>query len=118
MAKPPQCQSEQRQHQGPLKQSSAIRLRSQALAVASGNWANARAGAPHESPFLRAINSWDELQRSCASYTRQLAEILISLGTHAVVSSTAPGLSAALADPTWHVKTIVTESSKEQDIEY
>src|ERR1035438_7721704 len=102
MANPPQCASERRQHQGPQLQAPAIRQRSQALAAASGNLANARTEAPHGSPYLRAINSWDEfdeLQGDCVSYTRQLAEIHISLGTRAFVSSTAPGLSAALADP-------------------
>ncbi len=107
MASLPQCQSERRQRQTPLQQSPATRLRSQAQAVASENSANPRAEALHGSPFLRAIYSWDEideLQRDCASYTRQLAEIPISFGTHTVVSSTAHGLSAALADPASHVK--------------
>jgi hypothetical protein len=84
MANPPQCQSERRQHQAPQLQAPAIRRQSQALAAASGNWDNARAEAPHESPFLQAIYSWDEfdeLQHSCASYTRQLAWSPISYGT-------------------------------------
>src|ERR1035438_8768111 len=88
MANPPQCASERRQHQGPQLQAPAIRQRSQALAAASGNLANARTEAPHGSPYLRAINSWDEfdeLQGDCASYTRQLAEIPISFGTIALL---------------------------------